>query len=446
MNRETSRTTQTSTVSSRGVARALVLCIATACGVLPTCQADARDLRQLLSESIPGQEGRLSAAIAPLGGVIGSQIADQLPTLATSASFVYEFDPATDTFARSALTYGPLFSERAITVGKNRLNVDVSYSYVRFTSFNGADLSHLKARVAVGDLSGKTGFSGFRRPDLAPQFPGLSPDQMFTQATLDLDLEAQLFALALTFGVLDDLDVNVNLPIIRTFVRRTITEQTLDPRYGALLPPELTGPNLIQEFSNRGSALGIGDIRFRAKYLVAHVPVHLAGLLDLAVPTGSPGNFQGTGHTRITSSLIASHVFPTRIQVEPHFQAGVEFDVDDVAKSQAKYAAGVSAQLFRPLALTIDFLGRSEFNSRVQIPSSARLPEVHDGAFVETAPPFHGRPLFVDIKRNDILELSLGVKIEVWGSTILFANAIVPLNNDGLRADVVPTVGVEGSF
>jgi hypothetical protein len=80
------------------------------------------------------------------------------------------------------------------------------------------------------------------------------------------------------------------------------------------------------------------------------------------------------------------------------------------------------------------------------IPSDGRLPAVENGQFTETAAPFHGRPLFLTIKRNDVLDLAVGGKVSVAPQAILFATVILPMNNDGLRADVVPTVGFEATF
>ena len=422
------------------------LVVVVSCAMLwlvPAGQSEAHNLRRTLGQPVEDQGGVLADALAPLGSVIGSQIANQIPTLSTSAGFTYEFNPELEIYERSTQSFGPLFSERAITIGKNKFNINTSYTYISFDTYDGRDLGHLKSQVEIS--ADRTHFAGLRRPDHADRFSGLTPDQIFTQVEVDLDIEAQIFDLNFTYGLLDNLDVNIDIPVIRTFARSTVTELTLDPRFEAVLPPGFdTGPNIVERFAARESSVGIGDIRLRSKYLAFSGPVRVAGLLDLILPTGSPGNFQGAGFTRVGTFLIASGTITDVI--EPHAQAGVEFNADYLDKSQARYAVGVTAQLGSVAAATVDFIGRSEFGALERIPNSARLPAVENGEIVESAPPFTGRPIFLDIKRNDVLDLAVGGKVAIAERAIVFATITLPLNDDGLRADVVPTVGFEVSF
>jgi hypothetical protein len=424
---------------------AVALCSA-ASWAAGAAQCEARNLRRTLGQPTEAQGGVLQAALAPLGAVIGAQVANQIPTLSTSAGYTYEYNPKLEVFERSSKTFGPLFSERAVTIGKSKFNVNVSYTYIDFDTINGHDLDHLTSRVESAVLGNGQAFAGLRRPDLVDRFPQLNDRNLiFTQLDVDLDIEAQLMDFSFTYGVLDNLDVNVDVPVVRTFARSHVTERTLDPRFTEEFPQFTGASQEIDTFSARGSALGVGDMRLRSKYLALIDPVRVAGLLDLALPTGSPGNFQGTGDTRLGTYLIASQTIADIF--EPHAQAGVEFNCDDVDRSQAKYLAGVTAQVFSIAALTVDFLGRSEFGALGKIPSTARLPAVQDGKFTESgAGPFHGRPIFVNIHRNDILDLAVGGKVSVSQRAILFATVILPLNDDGLRANVVPTVGVEATF
>jgi hypothetical protein len=409
-------------------------------------EGEARSLRRTLGQPVEHQGGVLAAALAPLGSVIGSQVANQIPTLSTSAGFTYEFNPELEIYERSTQTFGPLFSERAITIGRNKFNVNVSFTHIGFDTYDGQDLDRLRSQVEIAeDANGQRTFAGLRRPDLADRFSGLTQDQIFTQVDVDLDIEAQLFDMSFTYGLLDNLDLNIDIPVIRTFARSTVTELTLDPRFEAVLPPEFdTGPDIVETFAARESAVGIGDIRLRSKYLAFSGPVRVAGLLDLILPTGSPGDFQGAGWTRLGTFLIASGTIGNVL--EPHAQAGVETNLDYIDKSQAKYVVGVTAQLGSAAAATVDFIGRSEFGALERVPNSARLPAVENGRFVESTAPFTGRPIFLDIKRNDVLDLAVGGKVAITEQAILFATVTLPLNDDGLRADVVPTAGFEVSF
>jgi hypothetical protein len=204
----------------------------------------------------------------------------------------------------------------------------------------------------------------------------------------------------------------------------------------------------------RASSVGLGDIRLRGKYNALRTPFAFSGLLDLVVPSGKESDFRGTGDTRLGTLLIASREW--RQMLELHVLGGVEWALNDFDHSQARYVGGGTLQLGPYAALTVDLIGRSEFARRTRIPNSGRLPAVHDGRFDQTfdelfsgTPPkggFTGRPYFIDVKRNDIIDLSLGLKVPLGQQALIFANFVVPLNDDGIRADFVPTVGFEYNF
>ncbi len=204
----------------RIVTGALTVALAIAPQFVPQVAAD--NLRGALN---PSASGTIGAALNPLGTVVASQVANQLPVFSTSAGYTYEFNPQLDVYERSATTMGPLFSERAITVGKNKFNINTSYAYIKFDTFNGHDLNHLTDRTEVANLSGGRGPF---RTDLVGSISGgpLVSDKI----TAHLDIEAQLFNFGVTYGLLENLDVNVDAPVLRTFVRSRISQVLPDSR------------------------------------------------------------------------------------------------------------------------------------------------------------------------------------------------------------------------
>jgi len=46
----------------------------------------------------------------------------------------------------------------------------------------------------------------------------------------------------------------------------------------------------------------------------------------------------------------------------------------------------------------------------------------------------------------DVVDLAVGVKVQVYGNVICFLSAIVPLTNDGPHAEVIPTGGIQYGF
>ena len=58
------------------------------------------------------------------------------------------------------------------------------------------------------------------------------------------------------------------------------------------------------------------------------------------------------------------------------------------------------------------------------------------------------RPLFgLHGDRPDLYDVSIGARVNLWRDLLIgFANVILPLNRDGIRADVIPLVGLEATF
>jgi hypothetical protein len=48
--------------------------------------------------------------------------------------------------------------------------------------------------------------------------------------------------------------------------------------------------------------------------------------------------------------------------------------------------------------------------------------------------------------RPDIVDLAVGFKANIHGALVGYANVFLPLNDDGIRADVIPSAGLEVSF
>ena len=276
--------------------------------------------------------------------------------------------------------------------------------------------------------------------------------------------------------------MNVDIPVLYTYARSSLVETLPDPRCLGVSadcdtlfradvgdhPAVVNGVpgsfTVTDPSADRDDKLGIGDIHLRAKYAPLRRPFNMAALLDLSLPTGKKKNFQGTGDTRLQTSLVASKDVLDFLEI--HGQAGVLFNINTIDRSDARYAMGETAQATNWMALTVDFIGRSEFGPQSRIPNTGRLPAVRniggeptltqplseiDGVDANGNPVneddnFKGRPIFIDIKRNDVLDLAVGGRFAVWDMGILFVNFLVPLNQDGLRADFVPTVGFERTF
>ena len=73
-----------------------------------------------------------------------NELATQLATfpLASSAGgFAYQYDPTLGTFTRATQSFGPIYTERADTIGKGKFNVGINYSHFTFDRVDDLSLS-----------------------------------------------------------------------------------------------------------------------------------------------------------------------------------------------------------------------------------------------------------------------------------------------------------------
>jgi len=136
----------------------------------------------------------------------------------------------------------------------------------------------------------------------------------------------------------------------------------------------------------------------------------LAFLVEVKLPTGDEDRLLGTGGTNLTGLLVASKTYGDLLT--PHVNIGYEIDTKDTSQSALRYALGCDVRLTSAVTVVADVIGRFR-------PEGGETGE-------------------------HITDLSLGAKWNPWKSLTLRANIQIPLDkNSGLRADFIPTVGVE---
>ena len=163
-----------------------------------------------------------------------------------------------------------------------------------------------------------------------------------------------------------------------------------------------------------GDAYGIGDIIIRLKYYFRELEwADVALAADLKVPSGDEKNLLGSDAFTLTPFIILSKTLYEG-RFNPHLNVGYENNFDDSELSQLKYAVGFDSRITRQVSFALDLIGSNELSG--------------------------------DDVGDDLYDVSAGVKYNPWRDLIFFANVQVPLNDEGLRADFVPSVGAEYSF
>ena len=356
--------------------------------------------------------------LAPLAPALADTVASTYPVASASSSIQFVYDRQFDEIVRRPGPLGPIFGERAETVGPGRFDADVSYSFVELATINGAALDDL---VSAASVKGRILFfpvaGGIRLRD------GRISSLLPVRVALDVGVTAHILTSSFTYGVTPDLDVNVSLPLLHTALEVRTRTRVPDPRLPEFaLPPGDPAAGVVSQGATDASD-GVGDLLLRAKYMLHRgEPVDVAAALGISLPTGRTDDFQGTGTTRVQPTLIASRGFG---RLELLANAGADLNADDVERTILRWAVGGTASIVEPLTLAVVFLGRHE------------LARQTDPIRV---------PFFFQIERNDTYDASVGLRWRFVESAVVSANAIVPLNRDGLRADAIPTVQLEYAF
>jgi hypothetical protein len=104
------------------------------------------------------------------------------------------------------------------------------------------------------------------------------------------------------------------------------------------------------------------------------------------------------------------------------------------------------------LAFLLDLLGSSSFvDDRFRIPAPAgqvfhRGPDTQLFGNDDLVRSVRCTEVVAFVPRSDVLDVAVGMKVNLFRALVAFASAVVPLTNDGLRAEVIPAAGVEASF
>ena len=341
---------------------------------------------------------------------------DELNTALASGAGNLAFNSAVTGFAfdierglpvRITESLGPLLAERAPTIGRGKLNVAFTYTRIDYDRFEGTDLDDLSLIFQHEDVNG----DGVLGP------PGTPLDFELDEVSVDIDLDftQDIFALFGTYGLTRNWDVGVVIPIIHSDARAvgvaTIVDNAIaSPGRHQFDPVNQDAPVSVVD----RDATGIGDVIVRTKYnfLRKHARVpDLAVVAQVKLATGDENDLLGTGETDVVGLFVASK----RVgKFTPHVNLGYEWSTDSEL-SNVRYVVGFDATAHPRLSLAAELLGRWEPNG--------------DGI------------------GDSIIDLAVGGKWNPVGTLVFGANARFPLNKDeGLRSDVIWTLGVESTF
>ena len=370
--------------------------------------------------------------------VFNDSIRAQLSTLplpSPASGFTFQFDPALGSFTRSRDDFGPIYSQRADTIGRGKITLGFAYAAFNPNKLDGKSLSDGDIKVTfIHEPSGEE--SG------CPPLAGPNCQFAFEQDTITAQIKAtihqDLYLLSATYGVLDNLDLSIALPIINTQIWLTGIATINHIGTGT---PGSPFPRSTHRFSNGSDTLtvhasdeswGPGDLVLRGKYnFLKTDPMLLAAGLDLRLPSGSVKELRGVGTPVVSPVFIASTrplpTFSPLGGISPHINVGFDLSGDtSKVEHEFFYNVGFEWSLFKPLTFVFDVLGR-------QILDNNRV-EAGQG------------PQGTKIAGSTIVDASIGFKVNVWKNILGVANVLIPMNNTGLRSSATPMVGIEATF
>jgi hypothetical protein len=246
-----------------------------------------------------------------------------IPLESPTSGVILRMDPATGAVLPVSNTLGPIFTQRAETIGKGKFYVGFTHQNYHFTSLDGRSLNGLSVLYGGRDPSGQSS-------------TGTS------QATFNLGLDVRLSQdlVFLTYGVTNSFDVSVGLPSVHAAVASRAYNgliysgtgtglgngdicwcvSTFSPGSYSLAAPQIGQASL--------SKTGFGDVVLRFKdAMLVRSNMTLAAGADLRLPSGDAKNYLGIGTTAVKPFAVLSLFKPVakNIVLAPHFDIGWQF-------------------------------------------------------------------------------------------------------------------------
>lgn len=383
-----------------------------------------------------------------------------------AAGIIYSWDPSNQVFSPTTDSFGPIFGERAETIGRHRFFVGESYQYFKFSSLDGTNLKHLPQVFTQPDTPLSDG-SGRICSTTGDSVGGCSFIRDVVTVDSRVDLKIHQAVTFLTFGVTNRVDVSIAIPVESVHLgvtsNATIIDNSGSGTHSFVGRPGCGDPinNTIcdnQSFPSSGDKTGVGDLVFRIKgtpWRGEHAAIAVGG--DVRAPTGDSVNFLGSGAWGFRPFVVWSY----RSRISPHLGGGYQVNgnsklVGDLSKGsearlpgQFTYSGGVDAWLTKRVTVAFDLVGQTVFNTQRLIPTKFTelgacvynngnsYPDCNppDASF---APPKIDANVTQSTANVNVLNASVGAKVKLVSNLLFSGNVTFKINNDGLRATAVP--------
>jgi hypothetical protein len=385
------------------------------------------------------------SAVAQNGSLIGfitsaiSASIGNVPIATTSGGVTFRFEGGIP--VKTSLSSGPIFAERAQTLGRGRAAVGIGHTAFQFASLRGVPMDNLSLIFTHENVNFPGCSAANNGGDCAKMgIPTLENEIM--PFKLNLALDVAVTTLYATVGVFDRMDIGVIVPFVSTSLHGESNAQIIP--FGP--PPAVhffggtpDNPVLSASRTVEGSAFGLGDVALRMKVGLRQSDNSGVALLGEArFGTGSPDDLLGSGAFSARGLAVISGRVDS---FSPHVNFGYAYHARNTQRAwnDAVLVTGGFDQLVSDrVTIAADVVSELQVGqSKLQLPG----PVTFDA-------PYHRviDPTTIPNMRDDIFNGSLGARALLWPGWSLVVNALVPLNHGGMRSDLVYSTGLEIAF
>jgi hypothetical protein len=353
--------------------------------------------RSVVTGDFDRDEAALQAASDAISNALLLEVAT-LPLSSSSGAFTYRFNPALGTAERASTNFGAFFVERAVTAGRGRASVGVTFRYSRFETLDDFDLRDGTLVVTANRFT----------DEAAP----------FDQELLTLRLQTATTTAFVNVGLTDWLDVGAAVPVVSL---------------------KLEGER-VDDFRGRRTLLasaaanvtGLADMALRTKVRLAGR--HGSGLAlggEVRLPTGNREDLLGAGEATYRAlaigSLEGSHAA---------MSGNVSYSTGGIA-DEIGYGVNLTLAPAARVSFSVEVFGRSVDGIGPIAPLTQPHPTI---AGVDTIRLGQAEG---DLRTSATVA---GFKWNVGGAWLLNANVLVPLGSRGLQTPWTPAVSLEYAF
>lgn len=375
------------------------------------------------SHFIPATQSAAGDILDLLGNALAASVSNT-PVGSTSSGVTYQFVGGLP--VKTATSGGPIFGERAQTLGKGRFFVGANVTAMHFERLRG---------VRMDDI-----LFNFTHEDVAPLDtlgnPGYENDVIGVRVAMNVSLIVTTFVAS--YGLVDGVDLSVAVPIVHASVQGTSVATIMPAEFPS--PHRFGGsdsaPVMTAVAGMDGSASGLGDVAARLKVNVTQSSGFGAAiLLDGRFPTGDEQNLLGSGKFSGRGLAIVSAKFGS---VAPHLNFGYVFRGAKQETNSILATLGFDNAVASWATMAFDLLSEWQVgDSKLLIPG----PVQYQQPFAHTVFPTN-----IPSQRDDFLSASVGFKFQTPRGILITTNALFPLRNAGMQPIAVWTAGLEYNF